>query len=339
MPKSERPKALHGRLKRLPAGDLKPVLRELEFGLLTSVPHPVSIDLSGVSLNQSTSRYGPEGMNLLAIFLARNSSVQELRLGHCDLCRQELHVLAPAVKVHPCLRELHLPHNRLSEESPNYCFHKQTQGRDFSGLRALALAIREHPTLAVLDLAQAGVSTASVAPAQAERRAREAARAAGAGEMEAAEALADAVVRNGVLRRVTLERAPLNLPLLAGGERGSRKARSAGGRKASGGGGGGGGGGAVGDSATALNLRDAGLVEADIVVLAALLAGNDVVTALDLSDNAVGDGRAAELLVAAVGRSATLTSVGLANGGLGPRAGGGCWRRCWRARARCTGST
>ena len=96
--RDESPAAYQKRMERLPNGELKSVLRELHFGLTTGVPHPSHIDLSGVSLSLSSSRYGPEGLNVLAHYMSRNTTVQVLKLVRCDLCMHELGVLVRCLR-------------------------------------------------------------------------------------------------------------------------------------------------------------------------------------------------------------------------------------------------
>jgi hypothetical protein len=133
---------LNYRISHLPPGRLKDCVKELQLAAGAGIPYPNTIDLSGVSLDGSTSCYGTEGMELLAAFLSQNKTVQRIRytvrpppdvthltssfqsicsLSRCELHMQELCTLSKAIKTHPKLQILDISKNALTSEVPDVC--------------------------------------------------------------------------------------------------------------------------------------------------------------------------------------------------------------------------
>ena len=121
------PRKLGKRVRQLAEGALKAAVAELRFGLDTGVPHPLAVDLGGINVSLTTSRYGSDGLPIFGYFLAKNTCLKTLRLSHCDLGVEELMVLSPALAHHKVLTELDLSHNALTTESYFYAFHKPTR--------------------------------------------------------------------------------------------------------------------------------------------------------------------------------------------------------------------
>jgi Ran GTPase-activating protein (RanGAP) involved in mRNA processing and transport len=341
------PRKLGKRLRLMAEGELKKAVSELRFGLDTGVPHPLDIDLGGVSLSLSTSRYGGDGLPVFSYFIARNTCLQTLKLCHCDLGVEELAVLGPALGRHPVLTELDLSHNKLTTESYFYAFHKPSLNNNMAGLRALAAAIRGHPSLRVLNLTGcelAGDGTTAGGTGGV------AAKAVGGPASEPGGGAGGSADDAAAMRSIVNARGALPVPeLAAGAEEGSGVGAEAlpgrttaqlvgdleGARAIAC---------AIGantvlrkvtmrrtqldvhvlkgtdldnDATTALDFSDGGLGIEDVMLVATLLPLNKVTTALDLSDNAIGDGQAAVTLAAALRENETLTSLGAANTGIG----------------------